>query len=84
VIEIDGSMLSGSGTLLRYATAFATIRQEPLHMVRIRAKRAKPGLRPQHLLALKRFFILPVKTSEAENSVSILERPVPRRCWRSR
>ena len=53
MIEIDGSMLSGSGTLLRYATAFATIRQEPLHMVRIRAKRAKPGLRPQHLLAVK-------------------------------
>ena len=53
MIEIDGSMLSGSGTLLRYATALATIRQEPLHMVRIRAKRAKPGLRPQHLLAVK-------------------------------
>jgi RNA 3'-terminal phosphate cyclase (ATP) len=53
MIEIDGSILSGSGTLLRYAAALATIKREPLHMVRIRAKRPKPGLRPQHLLAVR-------------------------------
>jgi RNA 3'-terminal phosphate cyclase (ATP) len=53
MIEIDGSMFSGSGTLLRYAAALATIKREPLHMVRIRFKRPKPGLRPQHLLAVK-------------------------------
>ncbi len=49
MIEIDGSLYSGSGTLLRYAMALATLIVEPLHMVRIRAKREKPGLRPQHL-----------------------------------
>jgi len=49
MIEIDGSMHSGSGTLLRYAVALATLRRQPLHISRIRSKRPKPGLRPQHL-----------------------------------
>jgi RNA 3'-terminal phosphate cyclase (ATP) len=53
VIRIDGSMHSGSGTLLRYASVLATLVGEPLHMVHIRARREKPGLRPQHLLALR-------------------------------
>lgn len=53
MIEIDGSVYSGSGTLLRYAVALATLRGEPLHMTRIRAKREKPGLRPQHLQAVR-------------------------------
>lgn len=52
-MEIDGSMHSGSGTLLRYAVALATMRGEPLHMVRIRSKRDQPGLRPQHLRAVQ-------------------------------
>ncbi len=53
MIEIDGSTHSGSGTLLRYAVALATLKGEPLHIFRIRAKRPKPGLRPQHLSAVK-------------------------------
>ncbi len=53
MIEIDGSIHSGSGTLLRYAVALATLTGEPLHMTRIRAKREKPGLRPQHLQAVR-------------------------------
>jgi RNA 3'-terminal phosphate cyclase (ATP) len=52
MIEVDGSAHSGSGTLLRYAVALAALLGEPLHMTRIRAKRDKPGLRPQHLQAL--------------------------------
>ena len=53
MIEIDGSVHSGSGTLLRYAVALATLLGEPLHMTHIRAKREKPGLRPQHLQAVR-------------------------------
>lgn len=53
VIHIDGAMHSGSGTILRYAAALATLKGMPLHMVNIRAKRDKPGLRRQHLEALR-------------------------------
>jgi len=49
MIEIDGSVHSGSGTILRYAIALATILRDPLHLFNIRARREKPGLRPQHL-----------------------------------
>jgi RNA 3'-terminal phosphate cyclase (ATP) len=53
MIEIDGATYSGSGTILRYSMALATLVQEPLHITRIRAKRSKPGLRAQHLGAAK-------------------------------
>lgn len=53
MIEIDGSMHSGSGTVLRYAVALAALRAEPLRIRNIRARRAKPGLRPQHLQAVR-------------------------------
>jgi RNA 3'-terminal phosphate cyclase (ATP) len=53
MIEIDGSMHSGSGTVLRYAVALAALRGEPLRIRHIRARRAKPGLRPQHLQAVR-------------------------------
>jgi RNA 3'-terminal phosphate cyclase (ATP) len=53
MMEIDGSTHSGSGTLLRHAAALATLLRQPLHMVRIRAKREKPGLRAQHLQVVR-------------------------------
>jgi RNA 3'-terminal phosphate cyclase (ATP) len=53
MIQVDGSAHSGSGTLLRYAVALVTLLGKPLHMTRIRAKREKPGLRPQHLQAVR-------------------------------
>jgi RNA 3'-terminal phosphate cyclase (ATP) len=53
LLDIDGSIHSGSGTLLRYSLALATLLGEPLHITRIRANREKPGLRPQHLQALQ-------------------------------
>jgi len=53
MIEIDGSMHSGSGTVFRYAVALAALLGEPLCIRHIRARREKPGLRPQHLQALR-------------------------------
>ena len=53
MIEIDGSAHSGSGTILRYSAALASLLGEPLHLYNIRARREKPGLRPQHLQALE-------------------------------
>ncbi|MCF8078058.1 MAG: RNA 3'-phosphate cyclase [Desulfobacterales bacterium] len=53
MIEIDGSSYSGSGTLVRDAAAFCILKQEGLHITKIREKRPKPGLRAQHLKALE-------------------------------
>ena len=53
LIEIDGGEKSGSGTLVRVAAALCTLTNQPMHLVRIREKREKAGLRPQHLVALK-------------------------------
>ncbi len=53
MIEIDGMEKSGSGTLVRFAVALSAITGEPLHIFRIRTKREKPGLRPQHLQTVR-------------------------------
>jgi RNA 3'-terminal phosphate cyclase (ATP) len=49
MIVIDGAQKSGSGTIVRYAVALAALLGQPLHLLNARAKRPKPGLRPQHL-----------------------------------
>lgn len=53
LISIDGSRHSGSGTLLRHAAALSCLTRQPLHIYNIRARRPRPGLRPQHLKALQ-------------------------------
>ncbi len=52
MISIDGSIGSGSGTVLRLAIAFSAILGEGLHIYNIRAKRKPPGLKTQHLKAV--------------------------------
>jgi len=53
MIHIDGSQKSGSGTIARFAVGLATLLGEELHLTNIRAKREKPGLRPQHLKSIQ-------------------------------
>jgi RNA 3'-terminal phosphate cyclase (ATP) len=53
MIEVDGSQQSGSGTIVRFSVAFAALLGRPLHLVNARARRDKPGLRPQHLAAVR-------------------------------
>jgi RNA 3'-terminal phosphate cyclase (ATP)/RNA 3'-terminal phosphate cyclase (GTP) len=50
---IDGSYGEGGGQLLRTACALAAITGEAFHLRHIRARRAPPGLAPQHLAAVK-------------------------------
>lgn len=49
MIEIDGSRYSGSGTIVRLAVMFAALTGRPVHIVNVRARRPKPGLRNQHV-----------------------------------
>ncbi len=53
MIYVDGAQKSGSGTIVRFAVGLATLFGEELHLINIRAKREKPGLRPQHLKAIQ-------------------------------
>ena len=51
--EIDGAYGEGGGQLLRTSVALAAITGRPVHLRNIRARRANPGLAPQHLAAVK-------------------------------
>src|SRR5262245_61701891 len=52
-VAIDGSRGEGGGQILRTSLALSIITRRPLHMTRIRAGRAKPGLRRQHLACVE-------------------------------
>ena len=49
IVEIDGSRGEGGGQILRTSLALSMITGRPLVMTNVRAGRAKPGLRRQHL-----------------------------------
>jgi RNA 3'-terminal phosphate cyclase (ATP) len=53
MIQIDGAKKSGSGTVLRYAVSLSCLLGQDLRITNIRAKRSKPGVRPQHLMAVQ-------------------------------
>jgi len=53
MIHVDGAQKSGSGTIVRFAVGLAALLGEELLLTNIRAKREKPGLRPQHLKAIE-------------------------------
>jgi RNA 3'-terminal phosphate cyclase (ATP) len=50
---IDGSFGEGGGQTLRSSLALSMVTGEPVRLVNVRARRSKPGLRPQHLAAVR-------------------------------
>ena len=52
-IDLDGGQQSGSGTIVRHAVALAALLGRPLRLRRARARREKPGLRPQHVASVR-------------------------------
>lgn len=58
MLRIDGSLGEGGGQLLRTSLTLSVLTGRPFHMDNIRAGRSKPGLRPQHLTAVKAASVL--------------------------
>ena len=52
-IPIDGARGEGGGQILRTALALSTVTGQAFEITRIRANRPVPGLRPQHLAAVR-------------------------------
>jgi RNA 3'-terminal phosphate cyclase (ATP) len=53
MITIDGSTGEGGGQVLRTALSLAVIFSQPVQIVNIRAGRKQPGMRPQHVQAVR-------------------------------
>ena len=52
-IRIDGSQGEGGGQMLRTSLTLSALRGVPFEMEKIRAKRARPGLKRQHLTCVE-------------------------------
>ena len=53
MLEIDGSLGEGGAQVLRTALSLSLVTGRPFRILRIRAGRSKPGLRQQHLTAVR-------------------------------
>jgi RNA 3'-terminal phosphate cyclase (ATP) len=53
VIEIDGSLGEGGGQVVRTAVSLSAITGLPVRISRLRERRDRPGLQPQHLTAVR-------------------------------
>jgi len=53
MITIDGGAKSGSGTIVRYSVALASLLATEIKIQNIRQRRDKPGLRAQHLKVIQ-------------------------------
>lgn len=52
-LKINGGHGEGGGQIIRSAIALSCITKKPIHLENIRKNRKTPGLRPQHLTAIK-------------------------------
>jgi RNA 3'-terminal phosphate cyclase (ATP) len=53
LVELDGSHGEGGGQILRTSLTLSLLTGKPFRLRNVRAGRDKPGLRPQHLMAVR-------------------------------
>ena len=53
MLVIDGSEGEGGGQVLRTSLSLSALTGQPFRIEKIRANRSRPGLRPQHLTAVR-------------------------------
>ena len=53
MLKIDGSFGEGGGQIIRTSLALSLITGKAFHIERVRHKRTRPGLQPQHLTAVQ-------------------------------
>ncbi len=53
MLTIDGRMGEGGGQVLRTSLSLSALTGRPFRLTHVRANRSKPGLRPQHLTAVR-------------------------------
>ncbi|MGV3614932.1 MAG: RNA 3'-terminal phosphate cyclase [Fimbriimonas sp.] len=53
LLTIDGSHGEGGGQVIRTSVALAAMTGRPIEIHDVRGRRAKPGLQPQHLMAVR-------------------------------
>lgn len=72
-LHIDGRMGEGGGQVLRTSLSLSALTGRPFRLTHVRANRAKPGLRPQPLTAVRA-----ARLSGAAMALShTLNRPIP-------
>ena len=52
-IQLEGAMGEGGGQVLRTALSLSLLTGRPFVLSQVRARRDRPGLRPQHLTAVQ-------------------------------
>ena len=79
VITIDGSQGEGGGQVLRSALTLSLVTDKKLEITNIRARRSRPGLRPQHLKAVEAAAAIGLASVEGANlgSTSLVFAPGP-------
>lgn len=53
MLELDGSFGEGGGQILRTSLALSLLTGRAFHLRNVRARRARPGLQPQHLMSVR-------------------------------